>query len=664
MLWLGEIANLTLSLALVLSGFIWILALVNINIFFKARLVFFLFSNLFLLLSATQVFLAKAFLLNDFSIEYVAKNSSNSLNWYYKISAIWGGHEGSLLFWVFLLSLLGFGFMLVYKKKFHKQIFNKADETQKKLDLNFRIQVLAIIAFIIFGFLLYVFFLGNPFARFFPFIPINGADLNPMLQDIGLILHPPLLYMGYGGLVLGFSISMALVLNRATYNLLYLKKLQNSLRFAWVFLTLGIALGSFWAYYELGWGGWWFWDQVENSALIPWILLTFALHSGALAIKRQSLLGTHFFVVILAFITSLLGNFLVRSGILSSVHSFAVSPTKGKFILLLIFIISILALTAFVLMYKKAPKNYVKAQKATGALRVNFFSLENILYFSLGIMAILATSVALGTWYPIILQVLNLGDISVGAPYFNSFFVPLILALAFLLGLGFFINIFTQMYAHIGKFKLYLIVFALSASGFLLEFIWVNEFKMLLALSLSLSLWVLSVMCAQLFLTFKHQKAKGLLTFLAKHLAHLGFALALIGASVSSWGGDQEDLVITKGEPLAKFGFLFVLNSVDLKKSQNYVAEVAKIQVWQDDIKIGDLQPERRIYTNSSMPMLETSIDRSLWRDIYLALGDNLSPKVYALKIQYKPMMSFLWLGALFMALGAFLAIFTHKPNK
>lgn len=710
MLWLAEVANFVLILAFVLSLVLWLLPVLhfafkkyansnfskklaktqnhsqnlnldpntNQNTNFKIKPIEFLFIGLFLCLSATQVLLAIGFILDDFSIEYVAENSSSLLNWYFKLSAIWGGHQGSLLFWVFLISLFGFVFIVLDRNFTNSE---NSENTQK-----IKPQVLAFIGFVIFGFLAYVIFLGNPFARLFPFIPYQGADLNPMLQDIGLIFHPPLLYLGYAGLVLSFAISASLLLSDATQNPFYLQKLQNSLQFAWIFLTLGIALGSFWAYYELGWGGWWFWDQVENSSLIPWLLLTFSLHSGKLALKRHYLFDLHIFFVLLAFIASLLGNFLVRSGILSSVHSFAVSPTKGKFILFLIFVLSALSMILFLLKAKSINKvekigksekieqakkiekveKFKESEKGNGAYSKNILTLENLLFFSLGIIGILAASVALGTWYPIILQALNLGDISVGAPYFNSFFVPLVLVLAFLLGLGFLVNLRTK-FNNRKKYLIYVAIFCLSAIGFLLQFIWVNSFQLILGISLSLMLWVFAVLLLELFYLFwnknpadksaqKRATSKKAKNYMARHLAHIGFIFAILGASVSSVGGDSEDIAITQGKGIAKFGFVFLLQGMEEKRESNYLAEVAHIDIFKDGKKISQLNPERRIYFNSRMPMVETAIDRTLWRDIYLALGENISHKTYALKIEYKPMINFLWLGALLMALGALLA--------
>ncbi|BFN29030.1 cytochrome c-type biogenesis protein CcmF [Pseudomonas sp. SCT] len=576
--------------------------------------------------------LTYAFMVDDFSVAYVAHNSNSALPWYYKFSAVWGAHEGSLLLWAFILA--GWTFAVA--------VFSR------QLPEDMLARVLGVMGLISIGFLLFLIVTSNPFERLLPQVPMDGRDLNPLLQDFGLIVHPPMLYMGYVGFSVAFAFAIAALLG-GRLDAAWARWSRPWTLVAWAFLGLGIALGSWWAYYELGWGGWWFWDPVENASFMPWLVGTALIHSLAVTEKRGVFKSWTVLLAIAAFSLSLLGTFLVRSGVLTSVHAFATDPERGVFILVFLLMVVGGSLTLFAL---RAP--VVKSQVGFG-----LWSRETLLLVNNLLLVVATAMILLGTLYPLLLDALSGAKLSVGPPYFNAMFVPLIGALMVTLGVGILVRWKdTPLKWLLGMLTPVLITsVVLGGLGSLLfgDFNWA-----VLAVSL-LAAWVVIASIRDLLDKTRH---KGLLkgvrslapSYWGMHLAHLGLAVCAIGVVLTSHQSAERDLRLAPGESLSLGGYEFVFEGAVHHEGPNFTSDKATIRVLDGDKQIATLHPEKRLYTVQQMPMTEAGIDAGFTRDLYVALGEPLGDGAWAVRVHIKPFVRWIWLGALMMGLGGVLA--------
>jgi cytochrome c-type biogenesis protein CcmF len=571
-------------------------------------------------------------MVDDFSVAYVAHNSNSALPWYYKFSAVWGAHEGSLLLWAFILA--GWTFAVA--------VFSR------QLPEDMLARVLGVMGLISIGFLLFLIVTSNPFERLLPQVPVDGRDLNPLLQDFGLIVHPPMLYMGYVGFSVAFAFAIAALLG-GRLDAAWARWSRPWTLVAWAFLGLGIALGSWWAYYELGWGGWWLWDPVENASFMPWLVGTALIHSLAVTEKRGVFKSWTVLLAIAAFSLSLLGTFLVRSGVLTSVHAFATDPERGVFILVFLLMVVGGSLTLFAL---RAP--VVKSQVGFG-----LWSRETLLLVNNLLLVVATAMILLGTLYPLLLDALSGAKLSVGPPYFNAMFVPLIGALMVTLGVGILVRWKdTPLKWLLGMLTPVLITsVVLGGLGSLLfgDFNWA-----VLAVSL-LAAWVVIASIRDLLDKTRH---KGLLkgmrslapSYWGMHLAHLGLAVCAIGVVLTSHQSAERDLRLAPGESLSLGGHEFVFEGAVHHEGPNFTSDKATIRVLDGDKQIATLHPEKRLYTVQQMPMTEAGIDAGFTRDLYVALGEPLGDGAWAVRVHIKPFVRWIWLGALMMGLGGVLA--------
>jgi cytochrome c-type biogenesis protein CcmF len=576
--------------------------------------------------------LTYAFMVDDFSVAYVAHNSNSALPWFYKFSAVWGAHEGSLLLWAFILA--GWTFAVA--------IFSR------QLPEDMLARVLGVMGLISIGFLLFLIVTSNPFERLLPQVPMDGRDLNPLLQDFGLIVHPPMLYMGYVGFSVAFAFAIAALLG-GRLDAAWARWSRPWTLVAWAFLGLGIALGSWWAYYELGWGGWWFWDPVENASFMPWLVGTALIHSLAVTEKRGVFKSWTVLLAIAAFSLSLLGTFLVRSGVLTSVHAFATDPERGVFILIFLLMVVGGSLTLFAL---RAP--VVKSQVGFG-----LWSRETLLLVNNLLLVVATAMILLGTLYPLLLDAISGTKLSVGPPYFNAMFVPLIGALMVTLGIGIMVRWKdTPLKWLLGMLTPVLITsVVLGGLGSLLfgDFNWA-----VLAVSL-LAAWVVIASIRDLLDKTRHKGLfKGIrslaTSYWGMHLAHLGLAVCAIGVVLTSHQSSERDLRLAPGESLSLGGYEFVFEGAVHHDGPNFTSDKATIRVLDGDKQIATLHPEKRLYTVQQMPMTEAGIDAGFTRDLYVALGEPLDNGAWAVRVHIKPFVRWIWLGALMMGLGGVLA--------
>ena len=565
--------------------------------------------------------LTHAFVANDFSVAYVAEHSNSALPLHYRIAGVWGGHEGSLLLWTLML-----GVWMTAVSLFSGHL---AEEMTAR--------VLGVMGLVSAGFLAFLLFTSNPFNRQFP-AAADGRDLNPLLQDPGMVLHPPMLYMGYVGFSVAFAFAVAALLS-GRLDAAWARWSRPWTTVAWCFLTVGIALGSGWAYYELGWGGWWFWDPVENASFMPWLAGTALIHSLAVTEKRGSFRSWTVLLAIVAFGLSLLGTFLVRSGVLTSVHAFAVDPKRGIFILGLftLFIGGALALYAW--------------RTSRIGLGGDFapLSRESLLLANNVLLAAAAASVFLGTLYPLAIDALGVGKISVGPPYFETVFVPLMTPALFLMGVG---PLARWKRASLPELAV-LLRWALAVSvvvGLLLPLAF-GQWHALTGLGLALALWV-----AITGLLSLRKRPRGSRAYLGMVVAHLGVAVFVVGVTlVKSYESDQ-DANMKPGDVIELAGYAFRLDEVTNRRGPNYIAARAKISVTRNGKPETVLYPEKRLYVVQNMPMTEAAIQPGLTRDLYVSLGDPLQDGAWLVKVQHKPFVDWIWGGCLIMALGGLLA--------
>ena len=581
--------------------------------------------TVFLLLATAFIILAWSFYINDFSVLYVAEHSNSQMPVMYRLGAVWGGHEGSLLLWVFLLSTWT---ILVA-------------QLSKALDEFMVARVIGVLGLVMSGLLLFVLTTSNPFMRLLPAAQ-DGRSLNPLLQDPGLVFHPPMLYMGYVGFSVAFAFAIASLLS-GRLDAAWARWSRPWTTAAWVFLTLGIALGSWWAYYELGWGGWWFWDPVENASFIPWLVGTALLHSLAVTEKRGGFKSWTVLLAITAFSLSLLGTFLVRSGVLTSVHAFATDPRRGVFIL--IFLVLVVG-SSLILYAWRAPKSSLGGKFSLSS-RETFILLGNVF------LVVSAGSVLLGTLYPLLIDALHLGKISVGPPYFNSVFVPLMAPLLVLMGIGPWTNWkSSDLLGVIKRLWLAGLVAVLAGIGIPLM---MGEFTWLAGLGFLLAFWVIASGCLQIVRQAKAGKPTR--SFIGMQFAHLGIAVFVIGVTMVGAYQEEKDVRMSAGDTVSVGGYQIQFEGVNVVPGPNYQAMRGTFLLNKNGNTQTIMHPEKRNYFSSTMPMTEAAIDAGLTRDIYVSLGEELPDKSWAVRVYYKPFVDWIWGGCLLMALGGVLAI-------
>lgn len=581
--------------------------------------------TVFLLLLIAFLCLTWSFYTNDFSVLYVAEHSNSLQPMMYRLGAVWGGHEGSLLLWVFLLSTWTF----------------LVAQLSKALDEFMVSRVIGVLGLVISGLLLFVIATSNPFTRLLPAAQ-DGRSLNPLLQDPGLVFHPPMLYMGYVGFSVAFAFAIASLLS-GRLDAAWARWSRPWTTAAWIFLTLGIALGSWWAYYELGWGGWWFWDPVENASFIPWLVGTALLHSLAVTEKRGGFKSWTVLLAITAFSLSLLGTFLVRSGVLTSVHAFATDPKRGIFILIFLSLVvgSSLALYAW------------RAPKSTMGGKFSLSSRETLILFGNVFLVVSAGSVLLGTLYPLLIDALHLGKISVGPPYFNSVFVPLTAPLLVLMGIGPWANWKNTDLLTVLK-RLWLAGSVAIVAGIAIPLM-MGEFTWLASLGFLLAFWVIASGCLQIIRQAKTGKPTR--SFIGMQFAHLGIAVFVIGVTMVGAYQEEKDVRMSAGETVSVGGYQIQLQTVKPAPGPNYNAMRGTFLLSKNGVNEATLYPEKRSYFTSTMPMTEAAIDIGLTRDIYVSLGEDLGDLSWAVRVYYKPFIDWIWGGCLLMALGGVLAI-------
>lgn len=639
-----ELGHFALILALLVSIALGVLPLVgahtkSLPLMLSARS---LATGQMLLVAMAFVFLLISFLKDDFSVAYVAHQSNSFMPYYYKISALWGGHEGSLLLWMLMLS--GWTFSIV--------IFSKA------LPLNMQARVLAIMGLIAIGFLSFILFTSNPFDRLLPMFPAEGADLNPLLQDFGLIVHPPVLYMGYVGFSVVFAFAIAALLT-GKLDAAWARWSRPWATTAWAFLTVGVGLGSWWAYYELGWGGWWFWDPVENAAFMPWLIGTALVHSLAVTEKRGFFKSWTILLAILTFSLSLLGTFLVRSGVLTSVHAFANDPARGFFVLgFLTFVVG----GSLILFGLRAP--VVKSKPGFTLLSREALILANNI-----LLVIIMVVVLFGTLFPLVADAFNLGKYSVGAPFFNLTFLPFMTIICLLMAV-----------APISRWKLTKVeLLLLFLRGPLLvsllfsvvvPFVISGEFLWPIAFATFVASWLTFSTLKDLW--FKAQHTQGIwvglkrlsLSYCGMVLAHIGIAVTVIGVCYASHYSVENVVRMEEGVPLELAGRTYTIKALEQVRGANYTAEQAVISVEKNNTIESILRPQKRRYTASGQIMTESAIDPGFTRDIYTALGDKINEKTWSVRITYKAFVRWIWLGALMMAFGGILAVIDKRYRK
>ena len=582
--------------------------------------------SLFSLLSFAL--LAHAFLTDDFTVIYVAQHSNSQLPDFFKFAATWGGHEGSMLFWLAALTLWTSVFCIFADKS----------------DRLFYHRTLAMIGLIALGFMLFILLVSSPFERSFP-PPPEGRDLNPMLQDVGLIFHPPLLYLGYVGFAISFAMVVASLVS-GCFDAAVARWIRPWTMISWGFLTAGIILGAWWAYYELGWGGWWFWDPVENASLMPWLLGTALVHSLIVSEKRGVFNYWTILLAIFAFALSLLGTFIVRSGVLTSVHAFAVDPDRGMALLILFFSLSFIALALFAF----------RVNLWQGEVRFLLWSKETAFLLINGLFAVAASAVLVGTFYPMVFTAMNWGSISVGAPYFNHVFTPLALLLMVAMGIAVVLRWKSVPTKQI-LWRLYLLpVAVLLAVALTMQTLTqvAYSLQILPTIFISLAIWI--ILTHLPYLRYMWQ-----IRPLAMRLAHIGFAICVIGAMMNSYYGDEKGVRLKPNESATLAGFRFTYDDYQDVIGANYTAERAIFKIAKENETLAQVTPERRYYDVRTMTMAEVGLYHYFLDDIYIVMGDKFGNLEYAFRLHYKPYVRALWLGGIVMVFASLLALFGYR---
>lgn len=596
----------------------------------------------FFFLLISFVCLGFSFANDDFSVVYVANHSNSQLPVYYKLSALWGGHEGSLLLWVVILG----GWTMAVKS------------FSRSLPLDMLARVLSVMGMIASGFILFLLLTSSPFDRYLPRFPADGADLNPLLQDFGLIVHPPILYMGYVGFSVAFAFAIAALLS-GRLDAAWARWSRPWTNVAWAFLGLGITLGSWWAYYELGWGGWWFWDPVENASFMPWLVGTALVHSLAVTEKRGVFKSWTVLLAIFAFSLSLLGTFLVRSGVLTSVHAFASDPERGLFILLLLALTVGGSLTLYA----------IRAPRVSSTARFALLSRESVILVNNILLTVTAMTVLLGTLYPLILDAIGGNKISVGPPYFNALFVPFMSLVALVLGISSVTHWRKTSLAAMWR-ALWLPAVISLVFGVLFPLGYGATFDLSVTVGMSLFSWIIVTVVVDWIKKLRNSTDKWTrlkkipVSYYAMMFAHIGFAITIVGVTLVSVYSEEKDVRMSPGEKLEFAGYRFEFKGTQLVAGANYQADQARLEISKNGIPEVTLLPEKRRYNVKGSMMTEAAIDPGLFRDLYVAMGEPLGEGAWAVRIHYKPFVRWLWLGGILMAFGGFLSVTDKRYRK
>jgi cytochrome c-type biogenesis protein CcmF len=580
--------------------------------------------------------LTAAFVRNDFSVLYVASHSNSALPLAYRVAGVWGGHEGSLLLWLLMLNLWTLA-VAQFSRHLPRAVISR---------------ILAVMGLVSVGFLLFTLVTSNPFDRLIPAAP-DGRDLNPLLQDPGMVIHPPMLYMGYVGFSVAFAFAIAALIG-GNLDSTWARWTRPWTTAAWIFLTLGIALGSWWAYYELGWGGWWFWDPVENASFMPWLVGTALIHSLAVTEKRGAFKSWTVLLAIMAFSLSLLGTFLVRSGVLSSVHAFATDPRRGLFILAFLVVVIGGSLTLFAW---RAPKVGIGS-------RFELVSRESMLLGNNVMLVVAMATVLLGTLYPLVLDALGLGKISVGPPYFDTVFVPIMTPVIFLMGIG---PLSRWRQAEVPDLARRLRWAAgLTVIAALLTGLMAGRIAPVATLGFMMTWWIVFSVATDLVerlrpggVTATNVIARLRLlprSLVGMMLAHLGIAAFAFGVSMVNTFGIERDLKMDVGDTVELAGYVFTFRGVRDVQGPNYVAAEGLVEVSRDGRPVTNMRPEKRIYRVQQNPMTEAAIDTGFTRDLYVSLGEAVEGKAWIVRVYFKPFVDWIWGGCLLMALGGGIA--------
>jgi len=593
----------------------------------------------FLFIAFAFACLTYAFVTNDFSVKYVAQHSNSLLPLEYRVSAVWGGHEGSLLLWTLMMGVWMFA-VSVFSRTLPEEMVAR---------------VLGVMGLVSFGFLVFMLFASNPFDRLLP-AAADGRDLNPLLQDPGMIFHPPMLYMGYVGFSVAFAFAMAALID-GRLDATWARWSRPWTTVAWMFLTLGIALGSYWAYYELGWGGWWFWDPVENASFMPWLVGTALIHSLAVTEKRGAFRIWTVFLAILAFSLSLLGAFLVRSGVLTSVHAFATDPKRGIFILVFLAVVVGASLTLFAW----------RASKVGLGGRFALVSRESMLLTNNALLLVATGAVLLGTLYPLVLDALGLGKISVGPPYFDTVFVPLMAPALFLMGVA---PLARWKQAGVPELAVRLRwALAVSFAAALVVPLAMGGWSTMVGFGMLLAAWIAATCVVSLRARLVALPSGGLGARLAQLpssyygmlIAHFGVAVFVVGVTLVNGYQVETDVRMEVGDSSHLAGYEFRLVALNEVAGPNYRATRGTIEIKRDGKPVTTLNPEKRLYTVQNMPMTEAAIDYGVTRHLYVALGEPINPKVWIVRLYYKPFISWIWGGCLLMCFGGLLAAIDRR---
>jgi len=585
--------------------------------------------------------LAYAFLNDDFSVAYVASNSNSLLPVYYKFTAVWGGHEGSLLLWVLMVASWTYAVSLF----------------SRNLPLDILARVLAVMGIISVSFLLFMLFTSNPFDRLLLNTPADGTDLNPLLQDFGIIVHPPFLYMGYVGFSVAFAFAITALLS-GKMDAAWARWTKPWTNAAWAFLTIGIALGSWWAYYELGWGGWWFWDPSENVAFMPWLVGTALIHSLSVTEKRGVFKSWTALLAIAAFSLSLLGTFIIRSGLLTSVHAFAVDPERGMVLMAIILLVIGSSLFLYAL---RAP--VVKGIASyTATSREVFLLINNI------ILVVSVAMILLGTLYPLIHEAIygEANKVSVGAPYFNAIFLPLMGLIVIFLSIGS-ISRWKKTSMDYLKSQLLKVAVASVLLGIVIPLVVTREVNVPIFIAVALALWIILGIGRDI-LTKTANKAsllEGLkslsLSYYGMQIAHLGMAVIILGVCLTSHYSIEEDVRLAPGEQIEIGKYTFTFQGVNREPGPNYAADVGTIEVQKNNTTYMTLYPEKRTYFATGNVQTEADIDVGFTRDLFAALGDPRGDGAWVVRLHVKPFVFWIWMGAFLMAAGGITAILDRR---
>jgi len=638
-----ELGNFSLVLALSLAVLLSVLPMVGVyrNNQLLMTLSRPICSGIWVFMVVSFSCLAWAFLHDDFSVAYVARNSNTLLPWYYKFTAVWGGHEGSLLLWVLIVASWTYAVSLF----------------SRNLPLDILARVLSVMGIISVCFLLFMLLTSNPFDRLMLNTPAEGTDLNPLLQDFGLIVHPPFLYMGYVGFSVAYAFAITALLT-GKLDAAWARWTRPWTNTAWAFLTIGIALGSWWAYYELGWGGWWFWDPVENVAFMPWLVGTALIHSLAVTEKRGVFKSWTVLLAIAAFSLSLLGTFIVRSGLITSVHAFAVDPERG----LVLLAILLLVIGASLFLYALRAPVVKGSASYTATSREVFLLINNIL------LVVSTAGILLGTLYPLIHEAIN-GEanmVSVGPPYFNTIFLPLMAILAAFLTIGS-ISRWKKTSLSYLKQQLMKVLVSSVVLGVLVPLIVTREVNIGIFVAVTLAFWIVFGIARdiQVKTANKTSIVAGLkslsLSYYGMQIAHLGMAVIILGICLTSHYSVERDVRLAPGDQLEIGRYTFIFEGVSPVQGPNYVADAGEITVLKNGESYLSLFPEKRTYRATGSVQTEADINVGFFRDLFAALGDPRGEDAWVVRIHVKPFVFWIWLGAFLMAGGGITAILDKR---